>query len=258
MNKKGFTLTELLVVIAIIAVLVLIAVPSIIAINRNMNKRVYNNKLDLIVKAAELYANNNPDLFNAQNEEYVTVEELIAGGFLEPDAKNNEGNCHSSVGCIIDPRCDDDSTCKTSMNDISVLITKEVTGVSAVIGGTKCDPNSTDPNTKCKGGELVQQICEKFNTGKFVGKYGTNPTDYCGCKMTAGKPSGIVRASKNEDGSLLLTNTAVKACIISGDEKNNYLRYDGVMWRVMGVYDLYNNGDRLVAKIITNDTVDND
>ena len=42
MNKKGFSLSELLVVIAIIAVITIIAVPSIITINKNINKRMYN------------------------------------------------------------------------------------------------------------------------------------------------------------------------------------------------------------------------
>ena len=46
---------------------------------------------------------------------------------------------------------------------------------------------------------------------------------------------------------------------------NNYLKYDNVMWRVMGVYDVRPTAtlkagedaiDRLVAKMITNDNVD--
>ena len=63
MNKKGFTLTELLVVIAIISIITLIAVPSVIAINRNMNRRIYSNKVETIISAAEIYATNNPDIF---------------------------------------------------------------------------------------------------------------------------------------------------------------------------------------------------
>ena len=37
MNKKGFTLTELLVVIALISIIVLIAVPSVVAISKRIN-----------------------------------------------------------------------------------------------------------------------------------------------------------------------------------------------------------------------------
>ncbi len=255
-NRNGFTLTEVLVVIAIIAVIVVIAVPSIIVVNKNMNERMYNNKLDLIEAAAELYGTNNPDAFNATNEEYVTVGQLIASGFLEPDTTKNDSNCDSDEGCLIDPRCSDDDTigCKRSMNDIQILITKETAGVSAIIGGEKCD--DSNPSKKCKGGTLVQQVCEKFNSGKFVGKYGTQSDDYCGCTMVDGVPTGIYKATKNENGQLVLTTTPVNACIVSGDENNNYLEYDGTLWRVMGVYDLYNNGNKLVAKIITNDTVD--
>lgn len=257
-RKYGFTLTEVLVVIAIIAVIVIIAVPSVLVINRNMNERVYNRKMDLIESAAELYGTNNPDVFNATNEEYVTVEDLIKSGFLEADVAKNGDNCTSDDGCVIDPRCSDDESigCKRSLNDVQILITKEVAGVTAKIGGIKCDNNN--PNNKCKGGTLVQQVCEKFNGGKFIGKYGTGSEDYCGCRMLNGLPNGLYRATKNSDGTLTLTNTPVKACIIAGDEKGNYLKYNGVMWRVMGVYDLYNNGNNLVAKIITNDTVDID
>ena len=63
MNKKGFTLTELLVVIALISIIVLIAVPSVVAISKRINKRVYNSKVQEIVTAAELYGTNNPDLW---------------------------------------------------------------------------------------------------------------------------------------------------------------------------------------------------
>ena len=59
-NKYGFTLTEVLVVIAIIGVLSAIAIPSISLINKNINKRMYNEKVDMIKSAAELYATNKP------------------------------------------------------------------------------------------------------------------------------------------------------------------------------------------------------
>ena len=46
-------------------------------------------------------------------------------------------------------------------------------------------------------------------------------------------------------------------CIISGNEKNNYLKYDGVMFRVLGVYDIDGQGT-LSVKIITDQTVEID
>ena len=36
----------------------------------------------------------------------------------------------------------------------------------------------------------------------------------------------------------------------------NWLKYDGVEWRVLGLYDIHNDGTRLSAKMITHQTVD--
>ena len=60
---------------------------------------------------------------------------------------------------------------------------------------------------------------------------------------------------KLKDG-VIDTSSPVKACIIAGDETNNYLKYGGTMWRVMGIYNVYDDQTRLVAKMITNDNVD--
>lgn len=251
MSKKGFTLTELLAVIAIIAIITLIAVPSIIAINRRMNERMFESKKELIISSAELYARDNPDIFNGQTEVKKYVYELINAGYLKPDVKNNEGKCSGNEeGCLIDPRD------KSSLNNEHVLIIKEAVGAVAIFGGESCSDNDSNPNNRCESGTLVKQVCEKFNNGKFVGKFGSGANDYCGCKMNGETVSGIYKATKNSDNTLNISNTAVKACIISGDDVNNYLRYDGVMYRVIGVYDLYNDSNKLVAKMITNTTVD--
>ena len=52
------------------------------------------------------------------------------------------------------------------------------------------------------------------------------------------------------------TNDKVSACIIAGADPNNWLKYDGVEWRVLGLYDIHNDGTRLSAKMITHQTVD--
>ncbi len=243
MNKKGFTLTELLVVVAIISIITLIAVPSVVAINKNMNKRIYGNKVETIISAAQIYAGNNPDIFNGRTEVKVYVRELIQTNYVSSDVAAGTGNCssESTMGCLIDPRN------KISMNENYVLLKKKGVGVSAEFNGTE---------SQVVEGTLVEQVCNRFNDGTFVGKWGTGDNDYCGCKFGgSGAPTGIYKATKNGN-SLVVSNTEVSACIISGDEKNNYLKYDGVMWRVMGVYNIYNDGNKLVAKIITNDTVD--
>ena len=51
-NKKGFTLTEVLVTIAIIGIVLLIAVPSIMVINRSVKKRELETKKEVLISAA--------------------------------------------------------------------------------------------------------------------------------------------------------------------------------------------------------------
>lgn len=263
--KSGFSLTELLVVIAIIAVLIVIAVPSIIAINRNINNRLYTNKVDTIISAAELYAADNPDIFNGRQEVKVYVYQLINGKYLEYDTKAIDGDviCNSvnsgAVGCILDPRGSTNDTNK-SLNNEWVLITKQAAGVKVEWGDDVTNPSYDDePND----GTLVDELCEKFNNGTFIGKYSTEENAYCGCQMAGDTVTGLYAATlvKDGDGNVtgvsLRTSIPVDACLIAGDAKNNYLKYDGVMWRVMGIYNISNTSTpRYSAKMITNDNVD--
>lgn len=235
MNKKGFTLTELLAVIAIVAIIAVIAVPSVIVIRRNMNEKLKNDKINMIETAAEIYANNNPDIFNATDEVYITVGDLVVAGFLEADDK--------TTGLVIDPSCDEGDC---SMNLINILLTKRTVGVTAKINGVKCNEN----DSSCQGGALTLQVCERFKEGRFAGKFGTGDSDYCECLISNNKVTGLVKKG---------TTTPVEACLIYGDVENNYLEYNGVLWRVVGVYNLNganNNNGEFVTKIITNDTID--
>lgn len=248
MNKKGFTLTEIMAVVAIIAIIILIAVPSIIAINKNMNKRVYEQKKETIVAAAEIYANNNPNLFSDSDRVYVYVYELIEKNYLSADVNNNTSNCtvvnNGNNGCMINP------IDKTSMNGDYVIITKQSVGVKVEYYNEVTSTNEEIISDST----LVEQICTRFKNGTFVGKFDSGENDYCMCGIEA---KGLYKAIKDSNGNLQRTNNAVNACIISGDDVNNYLRYQNVMWRVIGLYNLYNNSDKLVAKMITDDIVDN-
>lgn len=59
MNNKGFTLIELIIVIALLATIALLSTPNIIRVIEKNKVDNYNETLDSIIEAAELYVSDN-------------------------------------------------------------------------------------------------------------------------------------------------------------------------------------------------------
>ena len=77
MNKKGFTLIELLTVIAILAVILLIAAPTILGVLDKARKNTFKNQVLLYVEAVKTQM-----ALTAMGEGYSQ----ITGGVATPDA----------------------------------------------------------------------------------------------------------------------------------------------------------------------------
>ncbi len=166
-NRKGFTLTEVLIVIVIIGIVLAIAIPSIVAIRKRINERLFENKKEMILVAAELYGRDK----GFTTDTIIYVYSLIDEKYIDSDIQSNDSNCsgeHTNNGCVINPV--DDS----SLNNEKILIKRNGSGVIAIWNGT--EGSSSDK-------ELVDAIKEKLNCGEITEKKpclftGDNPDNY--------------------------------------------------------------------------------
>jgi len=84
-DKKGFTLVEIMTVIGIIALILVILIPSTIAIQNSINKRTYQTKKEIIEKTAKLYVEENANKIKHEINSKLTTKacnksEEIEGG----------------------------------------------------------------------------------------------------------------------------------------------------------------------------------
>lgn len=90
--KRGFTLIELLAVIVIIALISLIAFPSILNQFSKSRGNMNSASTETLVNAAELYLDSNVNLqkYKTDTNFCVTLEVLVNNGLLKGPIKNVE------------------------------------------------------------------------------------------------------------------------------------------------------------------------
>lgn len=202
MKKKGFTLTEVLVVIIIIGVLLTIAIPSVIIIRRNINRRLFETKKDTIITAASIYGKDN----NIEEENTVYVWQLLNDYYIDPDLKPGEGACPLANeekyknGCIVDPSNDD-----RIINDTRILIRPIGSSVEAIWEGLIGSSDSQ---------ELATLVKEKLSC---------TPTENTPCLFTEEDADNFI----NESGILW---RIIGVYNIDGQELVKLISEDAVYW----------------------------
>lgn len=94
MNNKNIILYEIIGVLLTFTVIYFLLVnKASYAFVYNEADVLYNNKMKLIEKSAELYASQNMDKLKKDETIYVTVKDLVSGGYMLAD--DNEGNVNN-------------------------------------------------------------------------------------------------------------------------------------------------------------------
>lgn len=85
MNKKGLTLIELLTVIVILSILMVILFPTVKSLLGSSKSKVKSADEKSVREAAEMYVADHVTNFSTNGENYLTIQTLIDGGYLEID-----------------------------------------------------------------------------------------------------------------------------------------------------------------------------
>lgn len=115
LKKNGFTLVELLAVIVILALLLTIAVPSVIQISNRIKKNMYCSKIEDLESAAKLYGNDYIDELDTGFKNII-VSDLVENNLFKKE--DNKCEYNDSKPCVKNPR--DGS----SMDNDKIVITK--------------------------------------------------------------------------------------------------------------------------------------
>lgn len=153
-SKKGFTLTEILIVIIIISIILTIAIPSIIAIRRRINERLYETKKSQILVAAEMYGKDKGITLDT----VISVYTLLNDDYITADVDANNKTCKNSdaknkvKGCITSPVDDE------VLNDVPILLKPSGSSIIAIWNGNDATTTSV---------ELVNAIKEKLDCSQL-------------------------------------------------------------------------------------------
>lgn len=89
MKEKGFTLTELLGVITILAILALIAIPTIDKHLKEGNKELYDSQIKAIESSAQMWGTDHvSELPDTNESKTIPLSKIQQDGYIGWDLKN--------------------------------------------------------------------------------------------------------------------------------------------------------------------------
>lgn len=98
--KKGFTLVELLAVITVLAVVGLIAIPTVNHAINSSKQKAYNAQIKELINAAKSWSADNISSIDDENDNYVPISTLISEGYIASEEVINPLTDESFNGCI--------------------------------------------------------------------------------------------------------------------------------------------------------------
>ena len=104
MNNKGFTLVEVISVVVIMAILMIVAVPSVIGISKNIKDNLYCNKTKSLEAAAKLYGKDFIDEIESTGMLTVSIKDLVDNNFYKKEVKDCSLDSNATNPCVADPR----------------------------------------------------------------------------------------------------------------------------------------------------------
>ena len=105
MNNRGFTLVELLSVIVIMGIMLVVAIPGVFGVSKNIKDRAFCKKVSDIESAAKLYGQDFVDDIEEKGYIQIDVKTLIDNNMYRKEVEGCEMGSETNP-CVIDPRND--------------------------------------------------------------------------------------------------------------------------------------------------------
>ncbi len=223
MNKKGFTLIELIAVIAILGLLLMVVIPATSRIMTYNDKREYDEYYKMIRYAAVKYARGRAGDLGGVNdtgciENDFTIATFVYDGLLQEFTKEDE-----------------DVKCYTPIEYFHKLggRTQDISDFRSNLGLDNTKGPSSFYNIRIKNdrGEIkVEHSMVCVRGGRVVYK-NLKEKDGTPCKKFESENANNLYKALNASSKFTTADHGIKYI----NSNNNYVRYSGVLWRIVSI-----------------------